>query len=163
MQITQEKKLWNDKPSQIINLNLFLLSFVLSLLLILVPPTKILHLPYYFNYVFVLPILYSIYLFLDTYNTTCELTSQRLRISSGILNREINEMELYRVIDYRIEQPLFLRIFGLSNIYIDTSDNSDPFVFINAVSNSQNLIDTIRNSVEKIKIERGVREVNINN
>jgi uncharacterized membrane protein YdbT with pleckstrin-like domain len=53
--------------------------------------------------------------------TTYELTSQRLRIRSGVLNRRVDELELYRVKDYAMEQPLMLRLVGLGNLTMITS------------------------------------------
>ena len=53
-----------------------------------------------------------------------ELTSQRLRLYEGVINRKIDEIELYRVKDTNIEQPFWFRMFGLGVLNLKTSDRS---------------------------------------
>ncbi|MEZ5300332.1 MAG: PH domain-containing protein [Verrucomicrobiales bacterium] len=42
-----------------------------------------------------------------------ELTNERLKLSTGVLNRKTDVLELYRVKDMELEKPLHFRIFGL--------------------------------------------------
>ena len=88
-----------------------------------------------------------------------EFTSERLRIYEGILNQEINEVELYRVKDTRLEKPFWLRIFGLSNIVLQTSDRSLPEVNIRAVRNGIEIREKLRKQVEALRDKKRVREV----
>ena len=88
-----------------------------------------------------------------------EFTSERLRIYEGILNQEINEVELYRVKDTRLEKPFWLRIFGLSNIVLQTSDRSLPEVNIRAVRNGIEIREKLRKQVETLRDKKRVREV----
>ena len=43
-------------------------------------------------------------------------TGESSRVTYGILNRQTEEIELYRVRDYKLTQPVRLRLFGLGNI-----------------------------------------------
>jgi uncharacterized membrane protein YdbT with pleckstrin-like domain len=45
--------------------------------------------------------------------TSRELVAQRLKIGTGCLNRKLDELELFVVKDYAMDQPLFLRLAGL--------------------------------------------------
>jgi uncharacterized membrane protein YdbT with pleckstrin-like domain len=45
--------------------------------------------------------------------TSRELVAQRLKIGTGFLNRKLDELELFVVKDYAMDQPLFLRLAGL--------------------------------------------------
>ena len=60
-----------------------------------------------------------------------------------------------------MEQPLFLRLFGLYNIKLITSDHSNPEVIIKAVPNGEWLIDEIRKNVEECKSTKGLTMINI--
>lgn len=88
-----------------------------------------------------------------------EFTSERIRIYEGILNQQINEVELYRVKDTRIVKPVWLRAFGLSNIVLQTSDRSLPEVNIRAVRNGIEIREKLRKQVEILRDKKRVREV----
>lgn len=94
-------------------------------------------------------------------NTKYELTSQRLRVRTGVLSKEVNELELYRVKDFKIEQPFLLRLFSVANIVLDTSDKSHPTISILAVDNAEALLSMIREHVE-VRRNNRVREVDLN-
>ena len=96
-----------------------------------------------------------------TKSTTYELTTQRLRIRSGILNRHLDELELYRVKDYAMAQPLHLRIFKLGTITIFTSDVSTPTVMINAIHGVEDVREKLRAAVQSERDRKRVREMDI--
>ncbi|MBT6398369.1 MAG: PH domain-containing protein [Verrucomicrobia bacterium] len=105
------------------------------------------------------PFFYAGWLCLGTKLMVFEFTSERLRIYEGILNQKINEVELYRVKDTRLEKPFWLRIFGLSNIVLQTSDRSLPEVNIRAVRNGIEIREKLRKQVETLRDKKRVREV----
>jgi len=88
-----------------------------------------------------------------------ELTSQRLRKTSGIFNKKLDELELYRVKDSTLEQPLLLRMFGLGNINVVSSDATMPLVLINAVPGAYDMREKLRVAVEAERDRKRVREV----
>ena len=67
-------------------------------------------------------------------------------------------MQIYRVKDITLEQPIWLRLVGLSNISLISSDKSDPFITIPAIRNGDALREDISNAVEKMRRKKGVRE-----
>lgn len=96
-----------------------------------------------------------------TKTTLYELTSQRLRRTKGILNRTVEELELFRVKDYAMEQPLLLRMLGLGNLTLVTSDASTPTVDIKAVANVQDVREKLRNAVQAERDRKRVRELDV--
>jgi uncharacterized membrane protein YdbT with pleckstrin-like domain len=99
--------------------------------------------------------------FLLTRSTRYELTSQRLKKSSGILTRRLDELELYRVKDSSLEQPLVLRMFGLGNVTILSSDASLPLVQIVAVNDAYAMREKLRLAVESERDRKRVRETEL--
>jgi uncharacterized membrane protein YdbT with pleckstrin-like domain len=97
--------------------------------------------------------------YLVTRSTVYELTSQRLRKTSGIFNKKLDELELYRVKDSTLEQPLLLRLFGLGNINVVSSDATMPLVLINAVPGAYDMREKLRVAVEAERDRKRVREV----
>jgi uncharacterized membrane protein YdbT with pleckstrin-like domain len=86
------------------------------------------------------------------------LTNQRLIRKSGIFNVITFEIELYRIKDALLFEPIFLRLFALGNIYLASSQKSTHNFTIQAVSNANQLREVIRTLVEKRRTEKGVSE-----
>jgi uncharacterized membrane protein YdbT with pleckstrin-like domain len=89
--------------------------------------------------------------------TTYRLTTQRLRRSMGILNRRIDDIELYRVRDTVLEQPFGLRMIGLGNILVLSSDPSTPRMTLYGVHSAEALRESIRLHVERVRNRLGIR------
>ena len=88
-----------------------------------------------------------------------KIVGERLSIKSGVFNRITDELELYRVKDYGLSEPFFLRLFGLGNLTLQTSDSSSPVVILEAIGDGQLLLSKIRHRVEKLRKTKGVREI----
>ena len=133
--VLEEKQLYIGRPSQILNI----LSFILWSWTILIP----------------------VIIYLKTRFTVYEVTNQRIKLKTGILNQEIDECELYRVRDYRVLKPFFQRIFGLGKIELVTSDRSNSNINLNGIKDPENLYNLIRDNVEKIRRKTGTREIDV--
>lgn len=96
-----------------------------------------------------------------TKSTSYELTTQRLKISSGILNKRLDELELFRVKDYSMNQPLFLRMLGLGNLAMVTSDASTPVIAIRAIPNVEEVRELLRTAVQSERDRKRVRELDV--
>ena len=131
----EEKQLYIGRPSQILNI----LSFIL------------------WSWTLIVPII----IYLKTRFTVYEVTDQRIKLKTGILNQEIDECELYRVRDYKVIKPFFQRIFGLGRIELITSDRSNSGINLNGIKDPENLYNLIRDNVEKIRRKTGTREVDV--
>jgi uncharacterized membrane protein YdbT with pleckstrin-like domain len=149
-----EEILWKGSPSQVLNLG----KFVVGLLLVagigiggaMFPPAWA---------ALVLPLGWMLWEFLKVRCRVFELTTERLRLYSGVFNQTIDEIELYRVKDTSMERPFWFRMFGLSSLYLDTSDRSHPKVELEAISDAVNLRETLRKQVEYWRDRKRVREV----
>jgi uncharacterized membrane protein YdbT with pleckstrin-like domain len=96
-----------------------------------------------------------------TRTTVYELTTQRLRVRRGILNRRLDELELYRVKDYVMEQPFFLRIMGLGHLTLVTSDASTRTLVLRAISHVENVREQLRAAVQSERDRKRVRELDV--
>ncbi len=110
----------------------------------------------------VLPIVFIFSRWLKTRSQVYEITSERVRISTGMLSRTTSEFELYRVRDYTIQEPFLLRLVGRGNLILETADRTNPHCFIHAVPNVAHLKDQIRAQTERMRQLRGVRDIEIN-
>lgn len=108
-----------------------------------------------------MPIFIALSRFLQTKNKIYELTTERLKITEGVFNKVTDTLELYRVKDLETRQPFWERTFGLENVQINTADVSTPFVLIEAVPTKIGLSDKIRNAVENVRMQKRVRELDV--
>lgn len=95
--------------------------------------------------------------------TTYELTTQRLRIRSGVLNKRVDELELFRVRDYSMDQPLMLRLVGLGNLTMVTSDATTPTVVMRAIPGVEAVREKLRTAVQNERDRKRVRQLDVDN
>ena len=109
----------------------------------------------------VVPIFFALAYYLKTRCKIFELTTQRLKITSGVFTKTTETLELYRVKDIETRQPFFSRMVGVENVQMTTSDVSSPLVLIEAVPSSVGFADKLRNQVEIIRQQKRVRAIDI--
>lgn len=95
--------------------------------------------------------------------TQYEVTSERIRVRHGILTKRTDELELYRVNDTSLIEPLSLRMLGLGTIEVRTMDTSNPTLFLHAVHGARNLREELRKYVEQCRDKKGVRVTEFDN
>lgn len=95
---------------------------------------------------------------LQRFNTRYRLTSQRLIVERGILSRQTDEIELFRVVDTKASESLAERIVNLGNITVTSADRTGS-VLIDKVPGARAKREQIRNLSEKNKQERNTRVI----
>lgn len=145
--MTEEIKVWQGHSSQILNLNIYIISGVLTIIS--------------FGWLALVFGPLCIWKYFEVKNQKYVLTNQRLTMYSGVFSRVVDELELYRVKDTQFLQPFFLRLFSLGNIMIISTDQTTHVVIIRAVANAHELREQIRNLVEDRREQRNVRMTEI--
>lgn len=152
-----EKILWTGSPSQYINISLFG-SMGLAV-------AAIAYAGFYISpmilWLAVIPTSISIWKNLVTRMTRYELTSERFRKRTGVLNIQMDDLELYRIRDYRLVRPLSLRLFGLGSVVLETVDRTTPHTVIMAIPDAESAMNLIRKQVEACRTAKGVREIDV--
>ena len=69
---------------------------------------------------------------------------------------------MYRVRDYTVVEPFWLRLVGRGNLIIESADRSTPQVVVRAVPAVNALKDQVRAHTERMRQVRGVRDFEIN-
>lgn len=134
-----ETLLWEGRPSQWLNIGPFLAGGLLFWL--------------------VVPALWALWRYLQVRSTTYRLSTQRLSIKTGVFNIKAIDVEHYRIKDHTLDQPLSLRLAGLGNVDIVTSDATYHHLTLRAISNPEALREQLRTAVEHVRDVKGVREV----
>jgi uncharacterized membrane protein YdbT with pleckstrin-like domain len=137
----QETIIWEGSPSQVTNLGIYVLCALLFFL--------------------VVPIFYAIWRWIVTRCLRYSVTDQRVRVTEGVFNKRTDSLELYRVKDVVLLEPLGLRLFALGNIELRTSDLNTPLLVLRAVPTPQSLREKILVATEARRQARGVRELDV--
>ena len=152
--MTAENTLWKGSPSQWLNLGPFTLALLLLAALIgsgCFFPLAFAGLP--------LPLGYAIWKFLVVRSQVFELTSERLRITRGVINQQVDEIELYRIKDSFLLRVWWMRMVGLASISLETSDRTMQKLVIPAISGGMEMREILRQQVELIRDKKRVREM----
>ena len=107
------------------------------------------------------PIFMALARYLQTKSKIYELTTERLKTTEGVFSKKTDTLELYRVKDLETRQPFLYRLVGIENVQVNTSDISSPSVLIEAIPCAAALDDNVRNHVEAIRAQKGVREIDV--
>lgn len=83
-----------------------------------------------------------------------EVTTERLKTTTGILTRRLESLELYRVRDLSVVQPFWYRIWGKGNVVLQTSDPTTPQVTLLAVPDPEGLRDRLRQHIERCRQQK---------
>lgn len=96
-------------------------------------------------------------------SATYELSTQRLLLRTGIIFKRIDEIELFRVKDVRVDFSLINQITGIGMITLRTSDaTSQRTEFrMRDIPRARQIRETIRAMVEQARYRRRVREFDV--
>ena len=89
------------------------------------------------------------------------LTSERLRLTTGLLSTTTDDLELRRVRDSGVARPFLLRIVGLGDVRITSADPSHPRVTLHAIRDPDGVQERLRGLVEGLIRRHGVREIDV--
>ena len=87
------------------------------------------------------------------------ITDEQIIYLHGIMHRETDFMELYRVVDYQEKRTFMQQMAGLKNVVIYSMDRNTPVLTILGMKGKLELIGCIRERVEANKKRKGIYEI----
>jgi len=92
-----------------------------------------------------------------------ELTSQRLILRTGIVFKRVDEIELYRVKDSRVDFSLLNQLTGIGTITLRSSDvsSAETDFTIRDAPRARAIRESIRTLVDQARQRRRVREMDV--
>lgn len=161
---TEEAELWRGHPSQILNLTTYLFWIMVLVValtgVVLFAPGNSWGL-ILLGVLSVAALLQCGVAYVHLHATEYVVSTQRVRIVSGILSKEIQEIELFRVKDTAVRQSFFLRMFGLGTITILSGDEGHPRLVLSGVPGAVELRERLRQEVMSLRQRFGVRELDV--
>ncbi len=139
--MTPEQPEWSGSPSQWSNAGVYLLCLLLALTLVGA----------------VIGVPWAIARWLITRNVRYQLTNQRLLVHRGVFAKVIDELELYRIKDSKVDEPLLLRMVGCGNVLVISGDQTTPRLDLHAIKDARAVRERLRTLVEERREAKGVR------
>lgn len=89
--------------------------------------------------------------------TKYELTENRLFVTTGFLNKEVDELLLYRILDIKYNISIINRIFGVGTITLYCADVCEGILKLVRIKKSRALRDMLSNYVEEERRKAGIQ------
>ena len=92
-----------------------------------------------------------------------QVTAERLIVRRGILFKSIDEIELYRVKDVRMDFSLLNQMAGIGTVCLSSSDETTRVgdLIMRHVPDAQARREELRRLVDSARRQRGVREIDM--
>ena len=102
-----------------------------------------------------IPLLIGIaYSWLVRLNAEYRLYQDSLEIETGLVSRNIDNLQLFRVRDLRLRQSLLGRLLGVGDLEVTSTDQSTPHLTIGGVAAPRALYDALREGVANSQATR---------
>ena len=173
----EERHVWRGHPSQLLNLPTYLLLAVgagaATWLLFAGRGTMMRGVsvetggaalrafPWVVAGVWILAALAALAVALRSASTRYELTTERLRVTDGLLSTTTEELELRRVRDFVVARSLVERMTGLGEVRLTTADSTAPRVTLRGIRDPHAMQGKIRGLVQTLIQRYGVREIDV--
>jgi uncharacterized membrane protein YdbT with pleckstrin-like domain len=157
-----EEQIWKGHSSQWKNAGSYVLLLVTLAVAIWLHKTQ----PDWGRWAYIAPAvvaLWAFWKFLLIKSTTYSLTTERLVTTRGILTKVTDTLELYRVRDLQIVQPLFHRMAGLENVHLLASDATTESFALDYLPANLRLGEQLRKAVEDCRERKRVRAFDVVN
>lgn len=101
----------------------------------------------------------SLYRYLYIRRCSYLITEQYIRLSQGIFFKRIATVELFRIKDYIIEEPLLLQLFRLMDLQLKTTDPENPVVWLRGIPQSD-IVEKLRERILETRRHNQIIELN---
>ncbi len=95
--------------------------------------------------------------FLSIISIVYSISPETIIVRKGIISRQFNSLELYRIKDYMTNQTLFMRFFNLMTVKLVTHDTTDPILLLEGIPFSD-IDHVIRKLVQECRVNNRIFE-----
>lgn len=106
--------------------------------------------------------LYALVAWIGTKSLHYKITSQRVVVERGLFSKHMEQIDLYRVVDYVVDRPFSQRVVGTGNLVLEAMDKTTPELRLESLATDVvALYEQLRRATEQEKRKRGVRVMDI--
>ena len=153
----EEQTIWRGNPSQGLNFKFYLISILLCLFILAL--TVVLWDRFQSKplVLLIVPAILALWKWIEIKSRVYEISTERIKTITGILSKQTEELELYRVKDTTLLEPLSLRMFHAGTITLTTNDQTNPITELEAIPAANQIREDLRKYVEICRKKHGVR------
>ena len=100
------------------------------------------------------------YRYLRTVTTCWEITTERIESHTGILSKNIESLEMWRIVDVRFTQTILDRILGEANVVLSTTDQSTPELILRGLPRPLLIYQQLKKASTAARVKHGVVSLN---
>lgn len=89
--------------------------------------------------------------------THYQITTQRIKITTGLFSKETKVIEYYRVDDFDCHRPFGMRLLGYGVLCVRSSDKNEPMVQLIGIKQIDALYEQLRQCALRERERRGVK------
>jgi membrane protein YdbS with pleckstrin-like domain len=160
----EEEELWRGHPSQILNLHIYLfwaIVLIVTLIVAVLFADSQMWVLGIFGVVALIALGQCAWAWFHLRAIEYVITTQRVRVLSGLFSKDVNEIELFRVKDTAARQSFLLRLFGLGTITVLSGDEGHPRLVLDGVPGAIDMRERLRQEVMTLRQRFGVRELDV--
>ena len=94
-------------------------------------------------------------LYLSAKNSRCFIRPTRIDTEVGILTKDINSLELFRITDMELKQGIIQRILGIGTIHITSSDPKAPELVLYQIPKARKVHKYLQDQIPVATRQRG--------
>jgi membrane protein YdbS with pleckstrin-like domain len=153
-----ETQIWSDTPSQWAGFGFYFWCVLVAIAVAVA--ALLVHQPLIWIGL-VLPLLVAFTKFLRVKATRYTLTSQRLKIYTGMVDRKEVEIELFRLRDLSLDQTFLQRMVNVGTVEALSSDKDAPGIFLKWVKKPDMVKDQLRTYIMQARRATGTRDIDM--
>jgi uncharacterized membrane protein YdbT with pleckstrin-like domain len=99
-----------------------------------------------------------LYLVPKARSTRYKVTDHRVVVEYGLIDKRMEQVDLFRVVDFVVELPLGQRIMGTGNLLLECQDRTTKELRIDRIrTDVRALYESVRQAAQRDRERRGVR------
>ena len=88
--------------------------------------------------------------------TKYQVSNERIIVRHGFLKTVTDEVMVYRIMDIRLVQSLWQKIFGVGTVTLVSTDKTEPTLELKNIKHSEKVRRFLSNLIEKQRIAKGI-------
>jgi membrane protein YdbS with pleckstrin-like domain len=160
----EEEELWRGHPSQLLNLQVYLFWSIILIVACALASLFASHGYWVWGIaalVALLGLAQCAWAYFHLRMVEYIITTQRVRVISGLFSKDVQEIELFRVKDTAARQAFIQRLFGLGTITVLSGDEGHPRLVLDGVPHAIDMRERLRQEVLTLRQRFGVRELDV--
>lgn len=156
----QEHIIFSGSPSWIGRMGAFAITWIIALLLVIVPIILMVYavrVPWYVTTIAIIIAIVLVFVQFAFHRTIrYRITNYRIDYERGVITRRIDSLELWHAHDLFFRQTLLERMFGVASIDVLSDDQSNPRLELRSIPDGRAVFEQVKSCILNAKRQRGL-------